>query len=260
MKKYLKLWWLYALFTTQVGLVSRIGMILFVTGKLLRFLFFLGFIFIVLSHTRKLAGYSFAQTVLFFAVFNFIDTASQLLMREVYRFRPQVVSGMFDYTLVKPISPLFKAVFGGSDAFDIPLFVISVLLVIYSGISAGIGTPLNYFFFIFMIINSLLIAFAFHVFVIALGILTTEVDNTIMIYRDLTQMGRFPVDIYKEPLRGLITFIIPVGIMMTFPAKVLLGFLDIRWILISALIAALCVLVSLSFWKYALSKYTSAGS
>jgi ABC-2 type transport system permease protein len=73
-------------------------------------------------------------------------------------------------------------------------------------------------------------------------------------------MGRFPVDIYKQPLRNIITFIIPIGIMITFPAKALMGLLSPQWIVLSFTIAAVLLMISLTFWRYALRQYTSASS
>ena len=64
----------------------------------------------------------------------------------------------------------------------------------------------------------LVISAAFHILVLAMGIITLEIDHTVMIYRDLVGLGRFPIDIYKEPLRSLITFIVPIGLMISIPA------------------------------------------
>jgi ABC-2 type transport system permease protein len=89
---------------------------------------------------------------------------------------------------------------------------------------------------------------------------TTEIDHAVMIYRDLTSMGRVPVDIYKEPLRSVITFAIPVGIMMTFPAKAFLGMLSWQFIVLSLVLGLLFFVLSLRIWHYALSRYASASS
>lgn len=111
-----------------------------------------------------------------------------------------------------------------------------------------------------LVLNGFLIAAAFHILVLALGIITTEIDHAIMIYRDITGMARFPVDIYKEPLRGLITFIIPIGVMMTFPAKALFGLLTPMFIIISFTIGLIFFYLSIMLWNYALSQYASASS
>ncbi len=108
--------------------------------------------------------------------------------------------------------------------------------------------------------NAFIIATAFHIAVLALGILTTEIDNTIMLYRDVTRMGVVPIDIYKEPVRGFLTFVVPVGIMMTFPVKGLLGLLSFGVVFFSFLIAVVSLWLSLKFWKISLKRYASASS
>ena len=198
--------------------------------------------------------------VLFYATFNLIDTAAQFFLREVYRFRSYVVSGDFDYFLTKPISPLFRSLFAGSDVLDLPLLIVSIILIFYTAAKIGPINLISIITYILLIISALAIATAFHIFVISIGVMTTEVDNTIMLYRDLTQMGRFPVDIYREPISWFITFVIPVGVMMTFPAKSLLGQLSTGLLVVSPLIAVAFLILSIKFWKFSLSKYSSASS
>jgi ABC-2 type transport system permease protein len=81
-----------------------------------------------------------------------------------------------------------------------------------------------------------------------------------MIYRDLTSLGRLPVDIYKEPLKAFLTYLIPVGIMMTLPAKAAMGLVAPMGILVAFLVGAIALIVAFRFWNYALTKYSSASS
>jgi ABC-2 type transport system permease protein len=81
-----------------------------------------------------------------------------------------------------------------------------------------------------------------------------------MIYRDIASMARFPIDIYREPLRGFITFIVPVGIMMTFPPKALFGLLTLPFVGLSVLIGIGALGTSVFLWRFALTRYTSASS
>lgn len=259
-KKYLKFWWISVNSTTQTALSSRFSAVLFFFGKFLRFGMFLGLILIIASQTQLIAGYNLWQMVLFYATFNLIDTTAQFFLREVYRFRSYVVSGDFDYFLTKPISPLFRSLFAGSDILDLPLLIVSIILIFYTAAKIGPINPISIITYVLLIISALVIATAFHIFVIAIGVMTTEVDNTIMLYRDLTQMGRFPVDIYREPISWFITFVIPVGVMMTFPAKSLLGQLSTGLAILSPVIAFIFLFLSIKFWKFSLSKYTSASS
>lgn len=260
MIKYLKIWWIMTTKASQIAFSSRFSAIIFVTGKILRFFFFLLFLLILISKIKIIAGYSTWEVIFFFATFNLVDTIAQLFLREVYRFRSYVVTGDFDYFLTKPLSPLFRSLFGGSDILDLSILAISAFFILFSVGKLGSISLLGIVLYIMLISNAFLIAIAFHIFVLAVGILTTEVDNTLWLYRDLTQMGRVPVDIYKEPLRGILTFVIPVGIMMTFPPKALMGFLSIDTFLLAIIMGGVLLFLSLKFWRYALSKYASASS
>lgn len=258
--RYLKVWLHLTGITTQIAFQSRFGAVVFLIGKILRFLFFLLFLYIILSKTKAIVGFSFWQIVFFYATFNLIDTLPQFFMREVYRFRSYVVSGHFDFILTKPISPLFRSLFGGSDILDLSILILSLLFIIFAAINLGGLTVVGMLTYILLVGNAFAIALAFHIFVLSVGIMTTEIDNSIMLYRDLTQMGRVPVDVYHEPLRALITFVVPVGIMMTFPAKALMGILSVKFLIISVLIGTTVFILSLWFWKFALKNYSSASS
>lgn len=256
---YFRIWLRLTLSSFQTAFVSRMGAFLFTFSKLLRFTFSLLIVVLVVSKTKTLAGYTLDQAIIFFLTYNVIDNLTQLFFRDVYRFRQKVVSGDFDLILIKPTSPLFRVLLGGADPLDLLVTIPYIgLLVIFL-----LKIPLylsGLFGFAILVVNSFLIAAAFHIAVLALGILTTEIDHAIMIYRDITSMARFPVDIYQEPLRALITFVIPIGIMMTFPPKALFGLLSFPLLIVATIIGIGVFFLSLKLWNSALRQYTSASS
>jgi ABC-type uncharacterized transport system permease subunit len=228
-------------------------------GKILRFLMFFFFVYFLVSKTKVLKGYGVDQAVFFYLTFNLIDTTSQLLFREVYRFRPLVVSGELDTVLVKPFHPFLRILVGGVDFLDLLMLLPYLLLTFFFASKFDSFSIAHLFQYFGLLINALVLATAFHIFVLALGILTTEVDHMIMIYRDLTSLGRFPMEIYKEPIRGIFTFIIPVGIMMSFPSKALFGLLSPSLILFAFLMSFLLLVSSLKLWGLAIKRYQSWG-
>lgn len=240
--------------------VSRFGAILFFIGKLIRFAFFFLFLLIIVLRTKTIVGYTLWQVMLFYITFYFIDSLAQFFLREVYRFRSYIIRGDFDYFLIKPVPPLFRLLFGGSDVLDIPIILISGLFIFISLSKIGPISISELIIYFALLLNGLIIALSFHIFVLAFGIVTFEVDNTLWLFRNLTQMGRFPIDIYKNPLRSIITFVIPVGIMITFPVKAAMGLLSLNAIIISFLIGALSLYLSIRFWRFSLKRYSSASS
>lgn len=258
-KYYLRLWVLMSKNSFASVVTQKGSLFIFLFGKLLRFGVFFLFLYFLLNGTETLAGYSRKETLFFFLTFNVIDVFSQFFFREVYRFRPQVVSGQFDLTLTKPSSALFRSLMGGADPIDLLTIPLLIVAVVHIGLGLG-PSYLSAFLYLVLVVNGLIIATAFHIAVLAFGIITLEVDHTIMIYRDLINLGRFPTEIYKEPVRGVITYIIPVSIMIALPAKVLFGVAGTGQAIFGIAFGAVALYASTIFWKFALSRYTSASS
>lgn len=181
-------------------------------------------IILIFQRVKIIKGYDFNQVVVFYLIFNLIDTLAQVFFRGVYRFKYYVISGNFNLILTKPHHPFLQILVGGVDFLDLLMLIPYFFLFLFFVLKIPNLNFFSFFVFGLLIVNSLLIATAFHIFVLAFGILTTETDNTIMIYRDLANLGRFSLEIYKNPVRELITFLIPLGVMISFPAKAFLVF------------------------------------
>ncbi|MBI3366607.1 ABC-2 family transporter protein [Candidatus Roizmanbacteria bacterium] len=259
MKRNLKIFFLLSRYSIKTMIQHRVGAISFITGKLIRFSLTFLFIYFLVSKTRLLAGYTLQQTLIFFLTFNFIDSFVQLLFREVYRFRPLIVSGEFDNVLVKPYHPFIRILIGGLDILD-GFTMIPYFLILFYFVSQIRNIHLSHILlYIGFIINAIIVAAGFHIIILAVGILTTEVDNITLMYRDFTKMVSIPIDIYREPLRSILMFVIPVGIMMAVPVKMLLGLYSTNLFIMSIVISALFVIFSYFLWNKALHKYQSWG-
>ncbi len=259
LRKYLKIWWLMSRNSFVMVISQRLSISIFLIGKVLKFFFFFVFLFFLLLGSKTFAGYTSDQVIFFYLTFTLIDVVSQFFFREVYRFRPMIVRGDFDYVLVKPMSALFRSLLGGADVIDFITIPPIVFAVIYFGIKLD-PTVFQTIIYIVLLLNGLIISAAFHIIVLSMAIITLEIDHTVMIYRDLVSLGRLPIDIYKEPLKGFLTYLIPVGIMVTLPVKSMLGLASVWGIIVAFIVGVAAVFVSLRFWNFALKKYSSASS
>lgn len=259
MKRYLKIWYLLTAGSFQTILASRFAVVVFIFGKLLRFGLYLAFMVFLFSGVKTVLIFDQYQTLLFLMTFTILGSVGQMLFREVYRFRGKLTSGEFDFDLVKPIHPLLKNMTGGFDLMD--LLTMPVLFyALYYVISHLQFTPSLLVLYFLLCLNGLLVLASIHIILAGLGIITLEIDHMMMIYRDIETMGRFPVDIYKEPLRQILTFAVPVGIMFTIPAKALLGLLSWPAITASFLVGLASIILAFKFWDFAVKKYSSASS
>ncbi|MGB9883614.1 MAG: ABC-2 family transporter protein, partial [Microgenomates group bacterium] len=170
-----------------------------------------------------------------------------------------LISGNLDLILTKPYHPFVKILFGGVDFLDLimllPFFlVLNIILVLQF---TNFFSFLGFWVFIF---NSFLILTSFHILVLAMAIFTTDVDHTIFIYRDIMRLGQFPIDIYQKPISFILTFILPIGVITTFPVKIFYQLLTWQNIVFSFLVSSLFLIFSLKIWGVAIRKYQSASS
>lgn len=263
MKKYLKIWWQLALinFESQYGSGSKLNTALLILGKLIRLGFVLLFLIFLLDHSKTIAGYSLFQTLLFFMTFNLIDIVVQFFFRGIYVTRSLVQQGYLDGILIKPIDPLFRLAAHIIDFLDLLTLVpvTAILIYVISKLETPI-TPGGVLLYLLLGLVGFVIAMAIHIFVAALAVVTQEIDNEIWIYRDLMTMGRFPVDIYSAPVQFILTFVVPISVMISFPAKALMGLLTGEWVMMAVVIAVVFLTSSLLYWSYALRKYSSVSS
>jgi len=257
MKKYFRVWFKSSTLSVQSNLTQRGGALMFITGKFIRFGFFLILLALIAERVDQVSGFTLQQLVIFYLFFNLFDIIGQVLFRGIYRFRQQILSGEFDFRLVKPMSPLFQALTRETDLLDLPLLIIVLVYLLQDALKQPFQ---NLIYFLVLFLAGVLIITAIHIFVAAFGIITTEVDHTIMIYRDLSAMARFPIDIYALPIRAFLTFIIPISIAFTVPAKAFMGLIALPTVIFSLFISTLFFLLSLRFWRFALTKYSSASS
>ena len=259
--KYSKIWLLMAKMNLAEQVSSRINFVSLVSGKLVRMGFVFVFLIALFGHTQTLAGFTLTQTLLFFMTFNLVDILAQLFLRGIYWIRWLVIEGELDFVLTAPVNPLFRIATRTTDFLDlttlIPTFAILGLLI--SRLETGL-TLFNLLLYILLVLVGVIIAFAIHVVVASVAVFTQEVDQLIWIYRDLMNMGRFPVDIYGAPVKLILTFVVPVAVMISFPTKVLIGALSWQNIVLAFLIAGIFLWGSQKLWNFSLRYYTSASS
>lgn len=176
-------------------------------------------------------------------------------------FKARIIRGTFDFMLLRPINPLFQALTDHPDLNDMIFLIPTTLISLYIASTLQIEISFTSFLiYFFLLINSLLIALSLHILVLVGGILTKDVEGLIWIYRDLMTLAKFPVTAYLQPLKFALFFVVPVGLMITIPAEVLLNLTPTHSIFITIMSGCALLFLSLRLWKWSLKKYSSASS
>jgi ABC-2 type transport system permease protein len=111
-----------------------------------------------------------------------------------------------------------------------------------------------------LLVVGVLVLYALWILVVSASFWVVKVDNLSYLFGSLFDAGRWPIDIFRGVLRFAFTFVFPLALMISFPAKALLDRLAASTAVAAlaggAIFAALARLV----WRRALAFYTSASS
>lgn len=262
LKSYQRVWFKLTVqqFQSQIS-NARTAAILFIFAKLFRLGTAFLMVYLVVGRAKLITGYNLEQAILILAIFNFGSTLVQLFMRGIYMFRQKVIDGTFDFYLINPLSELFYGLFSFTDPMDL------LLIIPYGGIVfwawQNTAYPITLVAILLLIIALTIVfvmAIAWHIFIMSIGVRYLEVDNTIMLYRDVERLAAFPVVIYGKIGSGILTYLLPFGLMATLPANYIFGLFNPINLVFFAVLALIQLKLALWYWKLSLRTYSSTSS
>lgn len=261
-KSYYRVWFKLTTqqFQQQIG-NARGAAILFIFGKLFRLATAFLMVYLIVGRAKLIAGYSLEQAIFILALFNFVSTATQMFMRGIYMFRQKVQDGTFDFYLLNPLSELFYSLFSNTDPMDLMLILPYGGVVVWAWLGTGYALTLPLILGILLILAIVsIMEVSWHIIILGFGIRYLEVDNTIMLYRDLERMAAFPISMYGAVGSAFLTYVLPFALMATIPANLVFGLFNPWYLLGFALLSLLQFKFSMWFWRRSLLEYSSASS
>ncbi|MFN0118354.1 MAG: ABC transporter permease [Elusimicrobiota bacterium] len=255
---YLHVWFRLVMNSFKTQMATPLGSVGYLIGKLLRIGFFLGYLTALFGKVPILNGYGAPEIVLFFMTFNLIDVGGQFLFRGIYGIKSLIEEGDFDKYLTQPVHLLFRISVMGTDFLDLLTLVPIFFFIGWAFVRLpGPIDPINIIAYVLLLMNAIIISYAFHVMVGALSVKTQEVESAIWIYRDVMSLGRFPVSIYNDFMRIVFITVVPIGVMVSFPAQALLKKMTLP-LMIYAFILGLSVhFLAQMIWRRTLKSYSS---
>jgi len=170
----------------------------------------------------------------------------------------RVQNGTFDLLLIKPKSVLFMAIVTGFDAEDLGKLVGGVALFTLALSRLPAPEPGAWLQFMVLFTITLMVMFGYGLVLAGLGIVWIGNFRVYEIFESITSFGLYPTAIFSKSLQTIITLVIPVAILGSVPATVLLG-RPSPGTLGAVGVSLLFLLFSLGFWRWMLKKYTSVG-
>lgn len=209
-----------------------------------------------------LGGWSWPAAQVVLGAYTVLDGLTSTLLRpNLSRIVTHVQEGTLDFVLLKPIDSQFWLSLRTVSPAGLPELAVGAGLMLWaapqSGAALGAGPLL---LALVLLVAAVVILYALWFVLAATSIWFVKTWNATEVLRAALTAGRYPVSAYPPALRTLFTLVLPVAFLTTVPAEAILGRLHWHWGVASVLVAALALVVSRLFWRFALRFYTSASS
>ncbi|MCB0509860.1 MAG: ABC-2 family transporter protein [Bacteroidetes bacterium] len=221
------------------------------------------FIFkIIFSHTTNLAGWTEEQAIVFIASYILCDGLyMSFFANNCWWFPVFINKGELDYYLTRPVSPLFFLSLRefAANSFINLLFAIGIFTWAITNYSSpfSISQLLAY---IFLIINGVVIYYILHMLFYLPVFWTQSPRGFEGLLYGLDSIMKYPDKIQNLLFRYLFTLLIPLNLIISFPAKLFFG----EDVIYNGVLLASWTIVFWSFflwiWSKALKQYSSASS
>ncbi len=219
-------------------------------------------LWLVFEERPLIAGYSFPEALV---VLGFFTTLQGVLEGAIHPSLTTVIEGVrtgtFDFVLLKPADAQFLV---STSRFQ-PFRVLNIL--------AGLGIMARAFVLLdrvptlaqcglalVLLASAIAILYALTILTVSASFYVGRIDNLRYLFTAVFDAARWPSSVYRGLLGFLFTFVIPLGLMTSYPARALLGLLAPEQALIGLVFGAIFWIVSRWIFTRAVARYTSASS
>jgi len=223
--------------------------------------FFLLILLVVYRNTNSVAGWSRGDSFILAATIFLMTSIASALFMSLMEIPQHVRQGTLDFVITKPIDTQFWISTRRFNFDQIGTFFAGLAMILI-GLAQTHAHPDigQWAAFVLLLASSLGIYYSICLSLMTTGIWLVRVDNLWVLTESLTQVSRFPLDIYGPSLVRAFTFVVPLAFIATIPASQLVRGSD--WTMVGLGLVWSLVFLALSrlFWRYALTQYTSASS
>jgi ABC-2 type transport system permease protein len=210
----------------------------------------------------EMGGWPWRDALAVVGVFTFLEGMQSTFMTpNRTRVTEHVREGTLDFILLKPVNSQFWLSVRTISLWGTPNILMGLVILIYAlvtretqpqftGVLIGCAA----------LLLGVLMLYSLGYLLCTVSIWYIKLYNITMAMQALVETGRYPITAYPAAYQVFFTFVLPVAFMTTVPAQLMTGRGGAGWLLGAAVVAGVCLVASIAFWRFALRYYTSASS
>lgn len=217
---------------------------------------------VVFGKRPTVAGWTYDEALLVVGMFVLLKGVLEgAITPSLLAVVDHIRKGTLDFVLLKPADAQFLV---STTKFQ-PWSMVDVIggLVVIVAAFVRMGTqpsPLQVAVSLAILASAVLVLYSIWILVVSLAFFVVRVDNLSYLFTSIFDAARWPITVFRGPIRFAFTFVLPLAVMTTYPSMALLGTLEARVFVASTLGATAFAVFARQVWKQAIRRYTSASS
>ena len=223
--------------------------------------FFLLILLVIYRNTDSVAGWGRGDSFILAATIFMMTSVGTAIFMSIMEIPQQVRMGTLDFIVTKPIDSQFWISTRRFNFDKVGTFVAGIVMLVV-GVMQSQASPnaVDWACYLVLTIASLVIYYSVSLILMTTGVWLVRVDNLWVLTETMTDVARFPIDIYGSGIRSFLTFVLPMAFVATIPASQLVHGANLTMTLLGIVWAAFFFWLAREFWKFAMRHYTSASS
>lgn len=259
LSKYLKLYLLAGSNNLKSLLVYKldfiIGLVSMFLNNAMRFLI-LVFIFNLVDNIK---GWSFDQMLFLYGFSTMVTGLWHCFFINVISLPYYIRTGEFDRFLLRPVNLLFQITIDSldEDGWGELLLGLALVLVAYS----RLGLPLwKLPLLVPLALSGSAIFIAVSLLLSSVSFISVGGVPVMELMGKMFEFTKYPVNIFSQSLKVILTCVIPLGFAVYYPGLVFLGPETLPYLILAPVVSAVYFMFAYFVWNYSIKFYVSSGS
>ena len=214
----------------------------------------------IFGQVSDFVGYTKSQTILIVGLFDILNySAWEIFLVNLGRLEERIEKGELDSLLLLPTHSIFSVSLTDFFIYDFASILAGLVLVAYYFITNWyIISFVNVFYGLGGFLLALILLFSINVLFSSFSFVKSKTGIQAFI-KELYSLARFPMDIWGPSLQLVFLTFLPIGFLTTVPSKLVFGMVEPIWLLYGLAVTVIFSVISVTVWKWNISRYISFG-
>ena len=216
---------------------------------------------VIYQHTEKIGDWDKYQMRVFLGILFVIDALYMIIIHEnLDNISEKVRKGDLDLLLAKPVNSQFMLTLQKANTALFGNLILGAVWLLYALSDLNDFNWYRLLWLILLIPCSLMVIYSIRFMLSATAVIFTRSENLQFLWWQIYKLGMRPDSMYNPFIKYLILTAIPVGVIVSIPARALLNPPELTYLLWPLILGPILIYGTHRFWNFALKFYSSASS